>query len=459
MVSDFKNSEDFAPNRRSLLLGFGALSAGLAGAVPAFADASETAVTPAAKGFRLEAGTIVSAQRLDEEVARAFPQFNAGPVLDAFDPSSRGALTDVQLYRIVTQTTVPETGEVVDVTGLLALPAGATGEVPVVSWQHGTILSFDQVPSNLTKLADADYQLSEELDSLETLFNIHRFAARGFAVIAADYLGKGPLRNGRGEAYVVKDATVATCTDILNAGLAALEELGVTKGKLFLHGWSQGAINTQWLHQSLRTSGVEIAATAVASPFNDTIQSWRYWSGREKFPLPAGTTSYPEIPAWLPLCMIIMLGSYELQYGLDGLIESAVRPEYQAIARKYWNDYSADFDAEAPFPTSADLMVDGFLDHFTDDRNSAFIRHLAGNAASYWNYDSPIRFQFGLADEAIHPEMVTRALSAGGRFTEGVSIAGASHRATFLAGLYGDESTLDGHDNVLSWFSELADAP
>ncbi|MEW9613256.1 lysophospholipase [Shinella sp. S4-D37] len=446
----------FRPNRRNLLLGMGALSAGLAGAKAALADAGTAAGRPAGREVRLEAATTVSARRLDENVARAFPLFNAGAVVADFDAASQGALDDVQLYRVVTATTVPETGEVLDVTGLLALPAGAKGELPVVSWQHGTILSFDQVPSNLTRLADPAYELSDERDSLETLFNVHRFAARGFAVVAADYLGKGPLRNGRGEAYVVKDATVKACTDILEAGLSALETLNITPGKLFLHGWSQGAINTQWLHQSLRASGLAIKATAVARPFNDALQSWRFCSGKENFPLPAGTTSYPEIPAWLPLCMIVLLGSYERHYGLDGLIECAVRPKYRVMARKYWNDYSVDFPADAPYPTATDLMVDGFMDGFTDERNSAFLRHLATNSASWWDYDSPIRFHYGLADEAIHPEMVYRALSAGGRFTQGISIAGASHRATFIAGLYGNATSLGGSENAFDWFNELA---
>lgn len=443
----------FRPNRRGLLIGLGAISTGLAYASNVFAEQSQQPKTGA---FHLEEKTIVSASRLDAEVARAFPEFNAGPVLADFDATSHGALNDVQLYRIVTKTTVPETGEVVDVTGLLALPVGASGELPVVSWQHGTILSFDQVPSNLTKMADPDYKLSDEMDSLETLFNVHRFAARGFAVIAADYLGKGPLRNGRGEAYVVKDATVQTCTDILNAGLSALQDMEITPGKLFLNGWSQGAINTQWLHQSLRKSGTDIAATSVASPFNDAIQAWRFWSGRETFPLPPGTTSYPEIPAWLPLCMIVLLGSYETYYGLDGLIESAIKPEYHAMARKYWNDYVPEFSADTPYPSSSDLTVDGFLNHYTDDRNSAFLRHLANNGASYWEYDSPIRFHYGLADEAIHPEMVFRALSAGGKFTQGIPVTGASHRATFLAELYGDETALDGSENTYEWFHKLS---
>ncbi len=438
--------------RRDLVRGFGALSLGMTGAdflssTDAAADArSRTGI------YRLEARTQATAARLDMEVAKAFPLFNAGPVLPDFDASTHGAANDVQLYRLVTSTALPGSGERVEVTGLLALPAGASGNLPVVSWQHGTILSFDQVPSNLTRLADADYGLSDEADSLETLFNVHRFAAQGFAVIAADYVGKGPLRAARGEAYVVKEVSTQTCTDMLEAGLAALRDMGITPAKLFLNGWSQGALNTQWLHQSLRSSGVAIEASAVASPFNDAFQAWRFWAGRETFPLPAGVEKYPEIPAWLPLCMIVLLGSYETYYGLDGLMEAAIRPEYQAMARKYWTDYAVDFAPDAPYPASANLLVDGFFDGFTDERNSAFIRHLANNGASYWRYDSPMRFHFGLADEAIHPQMVARVLSAGGALAVPVPVGNASHRATFLAGLYGDADSLGGNDNILSWF-------
>ncbi|MFX8410521.1 hypothetical protein ABTL60_19835, partial [Acinetobacter baumannii] len=77
------------------------------------------------------------------------------------------------------------------------------------------------------------------------------------------------------------------------------------------------------------------------------------------------------------------------------------------------------------------------------------------NRASYWDYDAPIRFHYGLADEAIHPAMVARALSAGGALAVGVPVAGGSHRGTFLAGLYGDPSTLGGFEDIPGWFARL----
>ncbi|WP_244607048.1 lipase family protein [Bosea sp. CS1GBMeth4] len=394
----------------------------------------------------------MTAARLDGQVARAYPLFNNPAILPAFDAQRDGARFEVDLHRIVTHTVVPETGERLKVSGLLAVPVGVKGEVPLVSWQHGTILSFDQVPSNLTRLADPAYELTDAADSLETLFNVQRFAGQGYAVVAADYVGKGPFRNGRGEGYAVKGVSVRTCLDMLAAGQEALRSLGLRPSKLFLHGWSQGALNTQWLHQALRANARPVAATAVASPFNDLNEAWSFWAGFQSFALPKGTTSYPALPSWISLCMIVALGSYELQYKLTGLLRSAIRPEFHDMALKYWNDYRAEFDPGKPFPTGSDLLVPGFFERATDDRNSAFLRQLAANRASYWDYDAPIRFHYGLADEAIHPAMVFRALSAGGKLAGGIPVAGASHRATFLAGLYGEASTLGGSENVLAWF-------
>jgi hypothetical protein len=437
--------------RRAIILAVGATGAGLCGVGTTAHAASGDDIGKSG----IDRSCRVRGQWLDTLVAKAYPLFNKPVILPPFDAKTNGARFDVDLHRIVTHTLVPETREKLKISGLLALPVGLKGELPLLSWQHGTILSFDQVPSNLTLLADPTYGLTDGNDSLETLFNVQRFAGQGYAVIAADYVGKGPFRNGRGEGYAVKGVSVRTCIDILAAGQATMQSLGIRPSKLFLHGWSQGALNTQWLHQALRAKSRALAGTALASPFNDLNEAWSFWAGSQTFALPMGVTSYPALPSWISLCMIIALGSYELQYGLNGLMTSAIRPEFHDFALKFWKDYKLDADQAKSFPTGETLLVPGFFDHATDDRNSAFLRHLAANRASYWNYDSPIRFHYGLADEAIHPVMVFRALSAGGKSAIGVPVAGGSHRGTFLAGLYGDAATLGGSENALNWFRTL----
>jgi len=396
----------------------------------------------------------VSKERLDALAAKSYAVFNEGNVLGPFSAARHAARHDVELRRLTTSTRLPETGEQVQVSGLLALPVGSQGSLPVVSWQHGTILSFDQVPSNLTRLEAETYELRDNVDSLETLFNIQRFAGSGYAVIAADYLGKGPFRDGRAEAYAVKDATVRCCLDVLQAGVRELEKSGLRPSALFLNGWSQGALNTQWLNQELQRRGAKVAATAAQSPFNDLPDTFHYWSSPQSF-IPSTEKSYPLPPAWIVPCLIVLLGSYRRYYGLTDLFETAIKPQYLAFAEKYWSDYRLDAEVAQTVPATADFLTDGFFERFTHDTNSKLLRRLAANSTTFWDYDSPIRFYYGLADEALYPGLVKMALASGGRSMAGVPVTGASHRATFLASLYGDAAVLDGKSTVLDWFNTL----
>ena len=395
----------------------------------------------------------MSRARLDELAATGYAIFNQGKVLPPFDPARHGAGADVDLHRITTFTQVPETGETVKVSGLLAVPAKAKGPIPVVSWQHGTIVSFVQVPSRIGSLAAPGEVMTDGYDSTETLFNLHRFASHGYAVIAADYLGKGPYRGNRQEGYAVKDATTQTCVDILNAGLQGLRQLGLEPAELFLNGWSQGGLNTQWLRQELQRTGVPVRAAGASSPFNDLSEAFMFWAGGVSFPAPE-PTPFPPRPAWICLTTAMLLASYETYYRLDGLVKAAVRPEYYAATAKFLNDYAFDFDIDK-LPMPEGLLIEGFMARPTSEVAGRFLRQLAANRASYWEYGSPMRLFYGLADEALHPAMVTRAVSAGGHFCDGVGIKRASHRATFLASLYGGPDELDGKPNLRDWFDGL----
>lgn len=433
------------PSRRQLLA-----SAGVGVGAAALSLSASHAVAQPASGASLGPPVRLTKDRLDALAAKFHAVFNEHDILPPFAADKHGARTDVDLRRLTTFTRVPESGERVKVSGLLALPADHKGALPVVSWQHGTILSFDQVPSNLVKLADSNYEPRDNVDSLETLFNIQRLVGNGFALIAADYLGKGPYRQGRGEAYAVKDATVQCCLDVLNAGLLALDHLGLRKQALFLNGWSQGALNTQWLRQELQRRRIDVAASAAQSPFNDLPESMRYWVAAQPGVSTDGT--YPKQPIWITPCVIVLLGSYRLHYRLTDLFKTAIKPQHLALAEKYWSDYSMDETFSKSVPQPSDLLVDGFFDRFTHDTNSRFLRRLAGNSATYWDYDSPMRYYYGLADEALPPSLVKMPLAADGRFAQGVAVTGASHRGTFLASLYGSGDVIGGASTVLDFF-------
>jgi len=447
---DYLDTSDHAcVSRRGVLT-----SAGMAACTLAASVAAPRIALAAPHRAQPDKPVRVSRQRLNELAATFYTVFNEHDVLPKTFSDKHAARYDVELRRITTSTRVPETGERVTVSGLVALPVGMRGAVPVLSWQHGTILSFDQVPSNLLRLGDDGYQLRDNVDSLETLFNIHRFAGNGYAVIAADYIGKGPYRNGRGEAYAVKGATVQCCLDVLNAGLIELKKLGLRPAALFLNGWSQGALNTQWLKQEMQRRSIKVTASAAQSPFNNLAESFRYWVNPTAF-IPPAETSYPMPPAWITPCLIVLLGSYRRYYGLGDLFKTAIKPQYQAFAEKYWADYSLAGETAKGVPPASDFLVEGLFDRFTHDSNSRLLRQLGTNGATFWDYNSPIRLYYGLADEALHPRLVKPALAGGGHFAEGVAVNGASHRVTFLASLYGDGAVLNGQSTAFDWFNSL----
>ena len=431
-------------DRRRLLLG----AAGIA-----FAKGSLSALATPAHAAILDNPVTLTRARLDELAVKSHALFNEGAVLPEFDRTRFAATHDVDLHRITTFTQVPETGETVKISGLLALPSGASGPLPVVSWQHGTTFAFSQVPTELYRVANPDYQMTDNVDSHETLFNLHRFAANGYAVIAADYLGRGPYRGNQAEAYAVKDASTQPCIDILEAGLQGMQLLGIQPAELFLNGWSQGALNTQWLHQALQLSGVPVRASGAASPFNDLSQTLDYWIGLSTFPDPEAT-SYPTRPLWLGLAVGVMLNSYESYYGLDGLVETIMRPEYLPLIQRFVTDLRLDADYHT-LPMPEEMLIEGFSSRFINNSYSEFLRKVAENRSSYFKYRNPIRLYYGLADEALHPVMAQRAVTAGGQMMLGIGVAGASHRATFLASLYGDVDHLQGRSNLPDWFDSL----
>jgi len=430
--------------RRQLIMGAAGLAmASMGGAL---------SVRPAGAAI-LDNRTTLTRARLDELAARSYGIFNENKVLPDFDIVKHTAAFDVDLRRITTFTQVPETGETLKISGLLALPAGVKGPLPVVSWQHGTTFSYVQVPSNLYLAAEPGYVMKENVDSQETLFNVHRFAANGYAVIAADYIGKGPYRGNQSETYVVKDASTRASIDILNAGLEGMRQLDVEPAELFLNGWSQGGINTQWLHQALQSSGIPVRAAGASSPFNDIVEAIDFWTGAVTFPDPPGV-SYPPRPKWLTLSVILVLGSYQSCYRLNDLIATVVRPEHLSMVRKFLSDYDMNIDF-SKLPMPEDLLIDAVSSQFVNDTYSRFRRQLAANTASYFEYSNPMRLYYGIVDEPLHPTMSRRAVNAGGPMMDGVAVSGGSHRITFLASLYGEPDQLQGKQNLVSWFNSM----
>ncbi len=161
------------------------------------------------------------------------------------------AVCDV-LVRSIVHATVGPNDEVARISGALLIPqgAGCIGPFPLLAYARGT--STDRART----LANPDDR--------ETSLLINMFAARGYVVVATDYLGYAssdfpyhPYLHAKSEASSVVDSIRAARSALGSAGVA-------TSGKIFLAGYSQGghaALAALW--EIERASGSDITVTAT----------------------------------------------------------------------------------------------------------------------------------------------------------------------------------------------------
>ena len=131
---------------------------------------------------------------------------------------------NVLLYKIDYETITPLGSRTIG-SGALALPQGDNAVLPLISYQHSTILQTNAAPSSMNLNTEVSVGAA--------------FATTGYAAVVPDYLGLGdspgfhPFYHARSEA--------TACVDLLRAAKAFCATSGFPlSGKLFLCGYSQG---------------------------------------------------------------------------------------------------------------------------------------------------------------------------------------------------------------------------
>ncbi|CAH2031831.1 hypothetical protein [Trichlorobacter ammonificans] len=338
------------------------------------------------------------------------------------------ARNGVKLYRVSYRTVIPEQeNRPVEVAGLIAVPDRAAASYPLVSYQHGTVFTRNEVPS-----------FPEQ--SMETRVMIAQFAGQGYIVIAADYIGKGS--SPAPDSYMVRESTVQACYDMLVAARAVLADLKLTTGDLFLSGWSQGAWNTMQFRNRLESLGIAVKAAATASTPTDLYLLLNRWINRR--------TSLDA--DWLVGSAVLLVNSYEHYYGLPGLSKAALKPQYWQTARDFYENRIGWSEASPKLPKSiSELFQDDFAAASSLMANR-FYRQLHQNQAYQWRYTTPSRYYYGTADEVVAPYIATLPVTyqeaVGGAAATAV-FAGdrADHRGTFIFGVVDQKR----------WFDSLVD--
>lgn len=356
--------------------------------------------------------------RLNKILTTEVAEFSSFPI------SYPAAGNAVKLYRVLYDTVVPEeNNRRVRVSGLVAIPEVPAASLSVVSYQHGTVFSKNEVPS------------SPE-DSLETRLMVACFAGQGYIVIAADYIGKG--QSDEADSYLVKESTAQACVDMLLAARRVCAAERVTMGDLFLSGWSQGSFSTTVFQNRLENMGEPIKAAAVASAPNDLYLCLNKWINVQS----------PLDVSWLVGTSILLIHAYEHYHNQPGLSAIAIKPEYRQTARDLYENKISWSEAEKKLPSIVkELFQDDFI-RAGGLASSRFFQELQFNRVYGWRFKTPTRFYHGQSDEVVTPFMATLPVeyqkTMGGAPSEAV-FAGekANHRGTFLFGVKDQKAWFD----------------
>lgn len=334
------------------------------------------------------------------------------------------AANGVSLYKVQYATVIPEQGNKPTLaSGLVAVPKTAQKKLPVVSYQHGTVFTRTAVPSR-----------PEESD--ETRIVTARLAGNGYVVIAADYIGKGD--SAEPDSYMVREATVQACVDMLFAARAVLADLGIAEDGLFLSGWSQGSWSTQQFRHRLESLNVPVKAAATAATPNDLYLLLTRWINN---PTALDAT-------WLAGSVILFTHSYAHYYDMPGLPQTVIKPEYEAACRDFYENKIGWEQLQPQIPGKiADLLQKDAVAKSTPGMD-AFFSRLRENQAFMWRSVTPCRYYYGKVDEVMPPYVATLAVgyteAVGGAKAEAVYAGDvADHRGAFLYGVKDQKEFFD----------------
>jgi hypothetical protein len=424
---------------------------------------------------------------LNEEVqtfqageAYAIEQGQAPFWKDYVTPVYPNVANDVDLYRVAYRSTIPEQGNRPTVAyGIVAIPHGATGPLPLVSYQHGALFLKESVPSQAFSWDKNDttpfkYGLSKQdfYDScFETRLNVAQFAGNGYVVIAADYFGVG--NSVENDGFFVKGSHQQACVDMYAAAQKLLAQQNVQVSQLFLNGWSQGGVVTLAFQEALEAKGVKISGVSTASAASNTemfinrfIFNARPYSVVEESPL-----NVPD-GAWvvfIPQFASFSLGGYS---GKTNTPLELLGGNYEISRKFYMREFisppSFSFEKDVrgeigPVMTLDGVTVDAEVSKFIDQKfardplafaRSTFASLFRDVGVGKTRLDSDMLMYYGSADEA-SPDSIATIIATWQRGTYGktnleqISVPFASHHGTFLTAVAGQ----------LGWFNAKRGLP
>ena len=152
---------------------------------------------------------------------------------------------------------------------------------------------------------------------------------------------------------------------------------------------------------------------------------------------------------FIPELLALQLHAYERYYGLTGLTDVAIKPEYRAAARDLYEEKLAWPGLLQKFPRHLSEMLQPDFVAESSLGKGRYWKFLQQNQAYRWRSKTPMHCYYGEVDEIVPPAIAELPIGyqeiMNGAETTGVEIKGskANHRGTFLQALSDEKTWFD----------------
>lgn len=313
-------------------------------------------------------------------------------------------LRNVNVFKLTYKTKNVD-GTEITASGAILFPDGGTN-IPLLSYQHGTLTNKDDAPSNFT---------GQEVTLLAPIL-----ASTGYALSLPDYIGYG-ASSVYPHPYEHAKTLGSASFDMLMAAKEFFEYKDIILSeKLFISGYSEGGGATMALHQYIEeNSDLVVTMSAPASgAYNKTAFAKDIVGKNEEL-------------TFLPKFMWVLY-TYDWIYDLN-------RP---------WSDYVEEPDASTLEAISdpmklgdadiglnpQNLFTTATRDGILDGTDTDLLNSLADNDIFDWNPVAPITLYYGTTDDYVFPlnsETAYDALLANGANVTKVAYEGKDHSTAF----------------------------
>ena len=292
---------------------------------------------------------------------------------------------DVDYYKI-TYTTTDVFGALDTASGLVVVPRrDAIHSYPRLVFQHGTVGSRDQVPSNLRGGYEAG------------LF----FGGLGYVSLLPDFLGLGTSRGLH--PYVHAESEASAAIDMLHAltEFAEQEELTVND-QLFVTGYSQGGHAAMALHRELELNPIQGLEVTAAAPMSGPYSISEVM--RDKMTMDDEWYFYP---AYVHFTII----SYNYVYDLYDDIAEVFKPAYTDVLQQFLDEeinlgglndaLVSGLIQNHGGPIPKFMLQDSILNAVLADDMHPFNIALRDNDVYDWSPQAPTRLYYCKADDQV----------------------------------------------------------